>query len=63
MKTGVRVVLDVPDDSDSDEKVKINHATCLKICRASEFMSLPEFCQLKQHINYSSNANDRKNLA
>jgi hypothetical protein len=42
----IRVILDVPDDS--DEKVRINHANYLEICHANEFMSLLKVCQLNQ---------------
>jgi hypothetical protein len=44
-----KIVLDVPDGF--DEKDKINHANCLKIDHANEFISLLEFCQSKQRIN------------
>jgi hypothetical protein len=60
-KIEVRVVLDVPNDS--DDKVEIDHANYLKIYHASELMFLLEFCQSKQHINYSNDVNDMKTLA
>jgi hypothetical protein len=59
-KVDIRAVLQVPHDS--DEKVMIYHANCLKTYHTNEFMSSFRFYQSKQCISQSNNANDTRSL-